>query len=356
MTAEAILGHFREQAIICDLYGSKFTSQLISRLADDFSGGGIVADLVQGWKTNPRADALSLRFAGALHAAVLMGSDAALSAAYPSDNSTWTMDEVWPLARNFMQRNHAFMADFLSHPPQTNETRRSIALLAAFLTFAKSWSGPIDMFEIGASAGLNLNWDRFAYRTGTWTWGAPTSEVLIDTQWRGAPPPTTAQPIIRARAACDLSPLDIRNPQERLRLKSYIWPDQPDRLARFDGAVALALANDVHVERASADVWLRQKLANRGPGAATLIYHSVFLQYPPRETREAIISAIREAGASARDDAPVAWARLEPEGVTDDVANGLRFVVDFHTWPGGERRILGYTDGHVREVFSEIEA
>jgi hypothetical protein len=175
--------------------------------------------------------------------------------------------------------------------------------------------------------------------------------VLIDTDWRGAAPPL-GEINVRNRAACDLNPLDIRDEAARLHLKSYIWPDQPDRLARFDGAVALALKHDARVDRADAAEWLAQKLAARAKDAATIVYHSVFLQYPPREAREAIIAAIQSAGAAATAQTPLAWVRLEPEAVTDGVFNGLRFVIDLTTWPGGERRILGYTDGHVRAIYA----
>lgn len=351
MSAERVVAHLREQAMFCTAYGSPFTGQLLEKFAADVEAGGPTAPLVADWPTNPRADVVGLRLAGALHAAVLTRRDAALAAAYPQNNAAWSIEKAWPLARAFVANEADWVRDFLQFAPQTNETRRSIALLAGFLAFAKQWSGPIDMFEIGASAGLNLNWDRFRYRTQSWTWG-DESPVQIDTDWQGPSPAIEVRSNIRSRAACDLNPLDVRNEAERLRLKSYIWPDQPDRLARFDGAVALALANDVRVERASADDWLREKLANRTPGAATLIYHSVFLQYPPREVREAIVTAIHGAGARASAEAPLAWVRLEPEGVTDGVANGLRFVIDLHTWPGGERRVLGYTDGHVRAVYA----
>nr|HRK63326.1 DUF2332 family protein [Terricaulis sp.] len=83
-----------------------------------------------------------------------------------------------------------------------------------------------------------------------------------------------------------------------------------------------------------------------------IVYHSVFLQYPPREAREAIVSAIQSAGAQATARAPLAWVRLEPEAVTDGVDNGLRFVIDLTAWPSGERRILGYADGHVRAIYA----
>jgi hypothetical protein len=349
---EKILAHFREQAMFCAEYGSPFTAELIARMADDIEGGGPTAALVANWPRNPRADALSLRLAGALHAAALSGRDEALAATNPARQPDWSMEQVWPHARAFLAREQDWVREFIRSAPQTNETRRSIALLAGFLAFAKHWRGPIDMLEIGASAGLNLYWDRFAYRTQAWSWGPP-SPVLIDTEWNGPAPPTDVKVQVRHRAACDLGPLDVNDEAALLHLKSYIWPDQADRLARFDGAVKLAREAGVRVERADAADWLARKLAVRAGDAAIIVYHSVFLQYPPKVAREAIIGAIQEAGARATPQAPLAWVRLEPESVTNGVENGLRFVIDLTTWPGGERRILGYTDGHVRAVYAQ---
>ncbi len=351
MSVERILAHFDEQSAFCAEYGSPFTAQLITRMREDIQASGPVADLVAAWPTNPRADALCLRLAGALHAAVLTGRDSVLAALYPAALPHWRMDHVWPAAHAFLAREQLWVRDFIRSPPQTNETRRAIALLAGFLTFARHWHGPVDMLEIGASAGLNLYWDRFAYRTKTWSWGA-ASPVRIDTDWQGPAPPVDATLKVRHRAACDLNPLDIADAAQVLQLRSYIWPDQADRLTRFDGAVALAIEQGVRVERADAAQWLARKLKARADDAATIVYHSVFLQYPPREAREAIIAAIHEEGERASPQAPLVWVRLEPEAVTDGVANGLRFVIDITTWPGGERRILGYTDGHVRAVFA----
>jgi len=351
VSAERVLAHFQEQAAFCAAYGSPFTGQLIQRFAEDLKAGGPVAALAGDWPTNPRADALALRLAGALHFAVLSGRDAALAAAYPAQAPSWRMEDVWPIARAFLEHERGWVADFIRSAPQTNETRRSITLLAGFLTFANDWRGPIDMLEIGASAGLNLYWDRFAYRTAFWQWGGD-SPVVIDTDWNGLAPPIDAPIHVRNRAACDLNPLDISDPAQRLQLRSYVWPDQPDRLARFDGAVALALANNVRVERADAAEWLAERLASRADDAAMIVYHSIFLQYPPREAREAIIAAIKSAGGRATLRAPLAWVRLEPEALTDNVANGVRMVLDLHIWPGGRRRVLAYTDGHVRAVYA----
>lgn len=350
-TTEKILAHFAEQSAFCFAFGSPFTGELVARMRDDIEAGGPISALLANWQGNPRADVIALRLAGAAHAAALTHRDEKLAALYPPQSPEWRMDEIWPLVRALFEREHEWARAFIQSAPQTNETRRSIALLAGFLAFADTWRGPLDMIEIGASAGLNQNWDRFAYRPNGWSWGAD-SPVVVDTAWNGAPPPVDAPIEVRSRAACDLNPLDIRDAAQRLQLKSYIWPDQPERLSRFDGAVALALANDTKVERADAAVWLKRKLDARVGDAATVVYHSVFLQYPPREARQTIADAIAQAGAAAKREAPLAWVRLEPEALTDNIRDSLRMVLDLTTWPSGERRILAYTDGHVRAVYA----
>jgi hypothetical protein len=342
-----LLEHFAEQAGFCGPYGSPFTARLIEAMAKDIEDGGPTAALVADWPGNPRADAVSLRLAGALHAAALMGLAPALAAQYPAQRPDWTMDAVWPLARAFLEKEHAWVAAFIQSAPQTNETRRAIGLLGGFLAVAERFGGPIDTLEIGASAGLNLNWDRFSYRTASWAWGDPGA-VTIDTDWRGPPPPLGAPLRVRTRAGCDLNPLDLADREQRLRLRAYIWPDQADRLARFDGAADMALASRVRVERADAAAWLAQKLAVRSADAPTVVYHSIFYQYPPRETRQRIADVIAAAGAAG--PSPLVWLRLEPEAALGGPRDSLRMLIDTVTWPGEERRLLAVTDGHVRFV------
>lgn len=350
MSKEAMISHLREQAAYGRLFLSPFTAGLCDCFIEDLEAGGPIADLIGDWSGNPRADAVALRLAGALHAAVLMGKDARLAAAYPAADPDWSTEKVWPIARAFLEREHDWVAQFIQSPPQTNETQRSIALLAGFLAFAATHGRPMDMLELGASAGLNMNWDRFRYETASWAWGAP-SPVTINTDWQ-APAPAIEAPLqVRRRAACDQNPLDIADAQQRLQLRSYVWPDQPDRLARFDGAVELALKSPDRVERADAGEWIARKLSQRDPDTPLVVYHSVFLQYPPRETQLAIRDAIEAAGARATAAAPLAWVRLEPEQLLDGVKGSPRMAADMIVWPGGARRVFGYADGHVRAFY-----
>jgi hypothetical protein len=339
--------HFARQAKACAEYGSPFTAALIAAMAADAAAQGPVWALIKDWPARAHADALSLRLAGALHAAALSGRDAALAAAYARVGDQTAFADIWRRARDVLAREAAWVADFIASPPQTNETRRAIGLLAGFLTVAENFSGPIDLLELGASAGLNLHWDHFEHRTDAWVWNEG-GDVKIATDWRAPPPPLHAAAHIRSRAACDQNPLDIADPRARLRLKAYIWPDQAERLARFDAAAALAAAQGVRVDQADAAAWLADKLAARAADGATLVYHSVFLQYPPAETRAAIAEAMQSAGAHATPEAPLAWVRFEPEGALGGPRDSDLFLVDLIVWPGGARRILLETDGHAR--------
>lgn len=346
MALENVIAAFEAQAVWCDQMDSPFTAALMRAAAADMKAGGSVADLLRDWPGHPVADALMMRFAGALHAAALSGRDGQLAKLYPDDNPNWSIEAIWPVALAFLRRDDAWVRDFLKGPPQTNETRRSIGLLPGFLSLAKY--GPLHTLEIGASAGLNLNWDGFRYETTSWSWG-DKSGPRMDTDWR-APAPTDldANLIVASRAGCDVNPLDVRNADDVLRLRAYIWADMPARLARFNSALALAKARNVHVDRADAGAWLAGKLAGELPEGVTVIYHSVVYQYLPEQTRATMRAAMESAVARATPTRRLAYLRFEPGMILNIGGQADHMGVDLQTWPGGERRLLVRTDGHAR--------
>lgn len=355
-TEEDIVAHFREQAVFCRGLGSAFMEQLCEMMADDIEAGGPVAALVAGWPTNPRRDALSLRIAGYLHHSVLTGAAKDLAAAYPGGDKSWTMAGIWPLARNWLSGTQSGARVFLKSPPQTNEVRRSVALLPGFLNLAARFPMPMHLLELGASAGLNQNWDRFGYRTATWSLPG-TSRVEIETDWNAPlPEHLEARPQVASRAACDQNPIDVSDPETALRLKSYVWPDQPGRLARIDAAIALALETGVRVDKADAADWLKAKLAARPETGLTVIYHSVFLQYPPADVRRALLAMMEEAGAEAMPWRPLAWLCFEPgaffQGPDQTGINPNDFITYLKVWPGGEDHRILRSDGHVTRVLA----
>ena len=338
---------FRWQADKCREMDSPFTGALLDEAAASLEAGGAAAEAVGSWPGKPLADALPLRFTGALHAVVLEGHDAALTAAYPRPERAGDVAAALAAAEDYIAREPQDFARRLESPPQTNETGRALGLFPGLLRIAARFGLPLDLYELGASAGLNLNMDGFGYRNAVWR---REGAVPVEGAWRGPAPELDAPLAVEQRRACDQNPLDPGSHEDRRRLRAYVWADQFDRRARLDAALALAQARGTRVERADAAEWVEAQLKGRRDGVASVIYHSVFWQYPPEETRARIEAAIRSAGESASRAAPLAWLRFEPEVVGAADQSLFRYVVDLTSWPGGEREVLAEVDPHGRWV------
>lgn len=337
----ALIAAFRDQAEYCRTLGSPFTGMVLdlaaARLAD---GQASWTGAILNWPGDPRADALPLRLAGALHRAVLDG-DAALAACYTAGQiSAADLDAA-------LTRHAALLTHYLQSPPQTNDPQRSAVLLGGFLKLTELCPGlPLQTCEIGASAGLNLSWDSYAYDFGNWRHGEPqTAPLLLHSRWGGSQPPGT-RPRVIARAGCDVSPLDARSTADRQRLISYIWADQPERVARVTLALDHAASRDIAVTRAHAADFITAHLQQRRSDATFVLYHSIVWQYIASDEQQRITAAMSRASAVATKTAPLAWLRFEP-GRAKDGADLTLTVWDGGGAEGREQR-LGAGDYHGR--------
>jgi hypothetical protein len=331
---------FATQSVVCGQFGSAFYAALCAAIADDLTDE--VRALFAPWAgasvEGLMAPAAQLRFLGAIHDLALSGDDLALSSTFPP---TGDVAAAWAVAKAAIGRDPARFAAFMSHEPQTNEVRRSACLLPGFLVVGAEAGLPLACLELGASAGLNQLWRRYRYDYGdAGVWGDPASPLHLDAAWTGAPPPLAAPVSVASFAACDRKPIDVRDPAQRRRLKAYLWPDQAERLARFDAAAAMAVEAGVTVEEADAVDWVKARAAPRG-GVVTVVYHSIFWQYLGAETQAALTAAIDEHGRAATEGAPLAWLRMEP-------APGQLMPIELRlkTWPDGRDRRLAVVQAH----------
>jgi len=335
---------FQSQSAVCAAFGSPFYAGLTAAVAADLAPP--VRALFDPWAGQSFQQlmdaAVSLRFLGALHDLALSGEDAALTVAFPPATDA---EAAWRAARAAIERHGARLAAFMEHEPQTNEVRRSVCLLPGFLTVAAETGLPLRCLELGASAGLNQLWSRFGYDLGgAGRWGDPAAPVQLDTAWTGPPPPLDASLRVVETAACDRAPIDVADPAQRRRLKAYLWPDQLERIARFDAAADMAIAASVRVEAADAAAWAEANAAPR-EGVATVVFHSIFWQYLPAATQAALTDAITRHGAVATPAAPLAWLRMEPP-TGQIIPIELRLTL----WPGGEERVLAEVQAHGANV------
>ncbi len=318
--------------------GSPFTARVLDLLSDNIQPGTPLTDRMFGWPGDigPRGHSVPLRFLAGLHALVLTGTCPALKAVYPPapppDDAT-----LWAAIQTAL-RDHADVLDqWLDNPPQTNEVRRAAVLIATGRWLAGHYDLPIRMYELGASAGLNLMWDRFALTLPGGQIGPPDPVITLTPDWRGDLP-AGKTPIILDRRGVDLMPMNARNPDDALRLISYLWADQPERLQRTRAVIDVL---DAPVDAGDAADWLEQQLQSVAPDHLTLIYHTIAWQYFPAETQARCRAAIE----TAAQNGPIAHLSLEADERLDKGA-----CLSLTLWPEGHKLTLGRADFHGRWV------
>ncbi|MEM7044582.1 MAG: DUF2332 family protein [Pseudomonadota bacterium] len=347
MTARQIRDVFRRQAAACGTLGSPFTAQLLSLLADRLSENTIVGRAVLGWRGDPVADALALRIAGALHAEVLAKRSKTLIEVYPPASAV-DDETLWRAVDHAIEANRTTILCFLGSPPQTNEVARSAALAGGFLTIAAITSLPLALFEIGASAGLNLHWDSYRYDLGGLQIGEADSQPLLAPAWEGPAPPAI-DTVVSGRAGCDRAPIDVRSDKDILRLRAYIWPDQIDRELRLMQAVEKARSSPIPIERADAADWAKRHVAELQRDVTVVLFHSIVWQYIAQDSQRRLQHIIEKAGRRADPDHPFAWLRMEPE---TPKAASLRLTL----WPIGETHFLADVDYHGRWIRWHVDS
>jgi len=332
----------RLQAEWCARLGSPLYGVLCARAADDVEAGGPVAVVLAGHEADRPASALALRLMGGVHRLVLAGEAPALARHYPSVGGDDDAAAAWLAFRALVEERQGDVRALVERGVQTNEVGRAAALAPGFLTVARETGLPLRILEMGTSAGLNLRWDHFRYEAAEQSWGDARSPVVLRGAWETSVPPFSVAATVAERAGCDPNPVDPTTDEGRLTLMSYVWPDQRERFALLGGAIAVARRVPADVARASAVDWLPARLGSVRRGVATVVFHSIALQYLDRSSRERALEAIADAGARATADAPVAWLRMEPGGEQAEV----RLTV----WPGGAERLVAATGFHGRPV------
>ena len=229
----------------------------------------------------------------------------------------------------------AFLRQFCAEQDvQTNEVQRSWALVPAFLSLVDE--RPLDLLELGPSAGLNLVWDRYRYAYSVGTWGSGALELRGDDR---VPPPAElfARDVsIARRRGVDLNPIDVTTDEGSLLLQSFVWADQTERLARLRAAIDAVREDPPELIRGDYVRDLPALLADRAPGAQLLVYETASTQYLDGEQRNALHEAMHDAGR----DEPLTFLTTRSHGGED------YYTLEAVSWPAGERRGVERFDFH----------
>lgn len=309
---------------------------LLTHLADDWESGGVVREICRDWEDAPAESLVQLRLLAGLQRLVLTRRAGELGMYYPNLGGSADYRDAWPAFSSVLAEHAPELRDGLDVGPQTNEPGRSTALLVGiFDAVRRSGLDRIRLLEPGASAGLNLLVDRFRIGGDTpvsWASGPADSPLRLEKAVIGAVRPV--EYTVVSRRGCDLAPVDPTTEQGRLRLTSFVWPDDLERHDRLKAALRVAARHPVTVDRSGAAEWLDAQLSQDVEDRVlTVVWNSVTEQYWPPDEQD----RVRNILAAAARRIPLAHVSMElvPSqeypGAQLTVAVGVEAAAD----PGG---------------------
>ena len=156
------------------------------------------------------------------------------------------MQPAFPLFRDFCLEHRDEILELLgTRATQTNVVRRCTCLLPAFSIVSREADGaPLALIDLGASAGLNLNFDRYGYRyqrggAEVLRWGEADARVGLEAELLGVGTPDLARSIdVVRRVGVDTNPIDLRDHDQLTWLRALIWPEHVERHQRLVEAAA----------------------------------------------------------------------------------------------------------------------
>ncbi|WP_255170309.1 DUF2332 domain-containing protein [Natrononativus amylolyticus] len=250
----------------------------------------------------------------AVHALLLEGQDHPLAGFYPTcDRASVDGDPVSHF-RDFCLANEDRLRSVIStRRCQTNDVGRSAVLLPAFEHVARTaTSDTLVQIEIGTSAGLNLNWDRYRYDFGeVGAVGETESPVTITSEVRGdrRPPLPQEFPAVSHRWGIDLNTLDATDEADARWLHALVHPERKRRHRRLAAAIEVARENRPTLVEGGALEELPDRLS-AAPDRAVIVVFSTHVLY---QLDEETIATLRSLLSSHSAEQPVHWLSIDPD-------------------------------------------
>jgi hypothetical protein len=316
---EALLADLRTWARDLTGQGSERYAAICAGLAEDPDRASLLLLARPGF-ANP------LILLAAVHHLLLGGERHELAAWYPTvvgRGARPVDDDLYPAFVAFVDSHREPIARLVAtRTTQTNEARRTVVTLPALGLVAREAGSPLALLEVGASAGLNLLVDRYAFRIGDVESG-PTGAALrfacaVEGDLR---PPVPPRLEVAWRLGLDLNPLDVRDPATRAWLRALVWPEHPDRLELLDAALRVARRDPPLVARGDLVDDLQPLAAQAPSGAALAVVSTWTLAYLEPERRRAFVARLAELATAERR--PVWLVAGEGESVLASLDVGL---------------------------------
>lgn len=250
----------------------------------------------------------------------------------------------YPEVARYCREHRAELLDLLrTRSVQTTYAERCRALLAPMGVVARAAGEPLNLVEIGCSAGVLLVFDKFAYRLDSQGLvGSAEAPVLLEGDLRNGP--ELFVPRIGRRIGIDLHTIDARSEEQRRWLLALCFPELRDEQRRLAAALDVVAATDIAMLEGDGLARLGEAMA-MAPDPLC-VFHSACLFYWPVEARRALEEALLEASRTREF-----WRiSIEPSDTFDSWQKGAGAsdaAPPAASRKSGEIRIFHYRDGAV---------
>jgi len=269
---------------------------LYERLSKGIGGDEALREFANG--VRPGQPPANILFA-AVHYLLLRGAQHPLRQFYKNLGGT-SGEDPFPHFKDFVEKYRATLAPLMAtRATQTNEVGRSALLAVAFRAVAKAAGEPLNLIEIGPSAGLNMIWDHYAvrYKAGNEMLSLGDAELTIQCELRGdRRPPLGATPKIASRVGLERNPVHLSDPDARDWLKALVWPDHPERFVRLEKAIAIFARHTPEIRAGDALSLLSDAIARVPEDQPVCVYHTMAVYQFTEDMREALDAILTMAG------------------------------------------------------------
>jgi hypothetical protein len=266
------------------------------------------------------------------------------------------VDDAYPELARFCREHEAELAHLLrTRSVQTTYAERCRAILPPMCEVAREAGEPLNLVEIGCSAGVLLVFDKFAYRyDGGTVIGAPDAPFVLEGSLRDGP--ELFIPKIGTRTGIDLHTIDAASPEERRWLLSLCFPELRAEQARLASALDVIAASGITMLEGDGLARVREAFA--ATPDPLCVFHSACLFYWPREARDALEAFFCEESRRRTfwrigiepSEAFDAWHKGRSQGGRRGRPQSGEIAITRYEGGTAHRRVVGFPNSDYGEI------